>query len=531
MSKKTFVREATGLVKEISGYEVLFYNIAQINIGIGLAYVLLFLPSFYPGSSVELSVAITTFGVLPFALVYAFIGIVYPRSGADYVFTSRTIGGFVGFVTSFNFVVWELFYVGWTGWAFSNLGLSPFFSLLGYTFNSATFEKLGSILLQPTPSFVVGLLSILGFGALLMFGRRTYFRYQTVSMVLGMLSLVLMGALLAISSKNAFISAFNSFSHSVGSSLSYNAVIQQASSTGYPLNVPFSLKQTLFATPWPFLALAITMMSVSFAGEVKSPAKSQLFGIVGAQLISASFFIVLSYFMISKIGYQFLGSISYLYYTNASAYTLPTPPYFQVFAVLLTNNAVLRLIILLGMVVWSALWIPVIMLYCVRTIFAWSFDKMAPVLLASVSEKHHTPIYSSLVSILGGIFFLLLVVYTPYFATLVGMLGLALTILVVCVAAMLYPFKKKEEFEGSQIRYRVFNAPLITLLGALGCLFLVFMIYRFSVDSVVAANTPTNEIAVLSILVAGVVYYFVAKSVRKRQGVNLELVFREIPPD
>jgi hypothetical protein len=57
------------------------------------------------------------------------------------------------------------------------------------------------------------------------------------------------------------------------------------------------------------------------------------------------------------------------------------------------------------------------------------------------------------------------------------------------------------------------------------------MVYLFVSDSVVAANTPSNIMAVSLILIGGAVYYLVVSYYRKRKGVPLELVFKQIPPE
>ena len=46
---KIFTRQATGLTKEIGTLDTFVYNVNNQNIGIGVAFILLFVPGFYAG--------------------------------------------------------------------------------------------------------------------------------------------------------------------------------------------------------------------------------------------------------------------------------------------------------------------------------------------------------------------------------------------------------------------------------------------------------------------------------------------------
>jgi amino acid transporter len=526
---RAFLREATGLVREARLHDVLLYNVAQINIGIGLAYMALFLPAFYPGSSLELASLITAIGVLPFAVVYALLSIAYPRSGSDYVFLTRVLPPLIGFTMSWNFVIWELFYVGWTGWAFPVLGVSPSLAILGIALNDQNLVSLSLTITQPTWTFVIGALSIIVFGMLLIVSPRAYFRFQASSAILAFASLILIGTLLGSSSHEAWVAKFNALLAPRNSSL--EAINSEAINAGYTAAHPTSLGATLSSLAWPFLPLAITMMSCSFAGEIRNVKRSQLLGIVGALMLSALFFIVLSALLVRTIGYDSLGSLAYLYYVSPGSYPLPIAPWFHFLAALLTDNLFLLLVISIGMALWSAYWIPVILLYTVRSVLAWAFDRLAPDFLGEVSPRTHTPVKATAFCMAIGLVFLALVAFTPLLATLVGMLGLALTIMAVCIGGLAFPKTRGQDLMRPGVSWRLLGIPLISVCGALGLLFVAYMVYLFVSDSVVAANTPSNIMAVSLILIGGAVYYLVVSYYRKRKGVPLELVFKQIPPE
>jgi amino acid transporter len=110
--RRLFVRQASGLVREVSVTNALFFNTAAF-IGTGLGWY----PVLYTLALVPIGVAgFTTYGwaaiisgafCVVLALIFASLASVMPRSGGDYVFTSRLIpraGPFIGWLESFTLV-------------------------------------------------------------------------------------------------------------------------------------------------------------------------------------------------------------------------------------------------------------------------------------------------------------------------------------------------------------------------------------------------------------------------------------------
>jgi amino acid transporter len=127
---RTFVREATGLTKELSLLDIFVYNTNNQNIGLGVLFILLFVPAFYPGASMLGGVLVAGLLALAHATTYAFFAAALPRSGGDYVYISRTLSPLLGFISSFNWLVWLSVYIGIPAAYFGQYGLSSLFRLL-----------------------------------------------------------------------------------------------------------------------------------------------------------------------------------------------------------------------------------------------------------------------------------------------------------------------------------------------------------------------------------------------------------------
>ena len=105
--QQVFVRESTGLVKNVSFLDSLSLNISNMSIGGllgGLGINLITSTAIFPSlAGVNLVVA-SLFGFLlsvPQIVLYTMMTRRFPRTGGDYVWVSRNLGGFFGSTISF----------------------------------------------------------------------------------------------------------------------------------------------------------------------------------------------------------------------------------------------------------------------------------------------------------------------------------------------------------------------------------------------------------------------------------------------
>jgi len=163
---KVFTRQATGLTKEIGTVDTFVYNVNNQNIGIGVAFMLLFIPGFYAGADLFQSIVIAAVLALPMAFVYAFFSAAIPRSGGDYVYISRTLHPLLGFVASWNWVFWMTVYVGVPAAYFAQYGLSGLLRMLGVATSNSSLIDLGNNFVDPVWILAVGTLLIAFFAVI-----------------------------------------------------------------------------------------------------------------------------------------------------------------------------------------------------------------------------------------------------------------------------------------------------------------------------------------------------------------------------
>jgi hypothetical protein len=84
-------------------------------------------------------------------------------------------------------------------------------------------------------------------------------------------------------------------------------------------------------------------------------------------------------------------------------------------------------------------------------------------------------------------------------------------------------------YEASPARIELAGIPLMTITGILGSIGLGYITYRVIVDKDYGANSPISMAMFVGVFVIGAIWYFVARAVRKSQGVNMDARFEEIP--
>ena len=89
-----------------------------MNVALGAMFLLLQAPGNFPGGSMLLAIVIGTL-VMAFTLlwVYSEFSAAMPRSGGDYVFVSRALHPFVGWLLSWSQGMWLIFFwIGFNAW-------------------------------------------------------------------------------------------------------------------------------------------------------------------------------------------------------------------------------------------------------------------------------------------------------------------------------------------------------------------------------------------------------------------------------
>ncbi|MDR2984549.1 MAG: APC family permease [Nocardiopsaceae bacterium] len=535
-----FARKATGLVREGSASSVLVYNINFVSIGLMLVFALIMIPAFYPGANVQGTFLAAFIFVSPTSITFARLAAAMPRSGGDYVYVSRILGPQWGMMSSLNNTIWWILYGGVPSAFFAYYGLTPLLRGIGILTNNATLVRYGNDLSTPTGAFIIGTLLIIGLVVIFATGLNSYFKIQNVLFVIAMIGILVTIGILITTSHTGFQTAFNHYiDRSTGHTNSFQAVIAAASHDGFK-TAPFSLYWTLIPITWIYLELVFNQSSAYIGGEVRRPGRVQLWSMPVAAVVSTGIAMIIAWQMARVVGSDFLGSVSF---NNGAAMGFGSTPVYTELVGYASGNVVLGVVVTFSFLFWSFSWLPGQILNASRNLLAYGIDGVMPAWLGRVNYKRHTPINALVVMGIGSIAALWLYTRpTGPFKTLTGIFGFILSFLMVSLAAMLFPYRQREAWEQSPVNWRWGRVPVVTIVGALSFAACGFMAWDYLNDPLSGLSVEPNNTGglfghqafamfILNIIiwVAGWIVYQVAKVVRRRQGVDLDSTYRELP--
>jgi APA family basic amino acid/polyamine antiporter len=186
-------------------------------------------------------------------------------------------------------------------------------------------------------------------------------------------------------------------------------------------------------------------------------------------------------------------------------------------------------------VAWIWFWVPAELAYTTRTMIAWSFDRLAPDRLGHVSERLHTPVVAIGLSTAGAIVFMWLIAYRN-----IAFLSLIEALVVVWGAAMLaaiqFPRSRRELFDASPAAgSRLGGMPLMAVTGAVSLAFFALVLYLLWNDPIAAGPMFTLDHLsrefwlVLGTVAFGLAWFLGNRLYRRRQGIDVDLAFRQLP--
>jgi amino acid transporter len=533
-----FVRQATGLVRQISGLEALGMSINQM----GLLYVfnvVAFTPAFYPTADPLLSPFVGLLLVLPIVGIYILFSIGIPRTGGDYVWVSRVFHPSIGFTSNFSFTLIVLSVIGSVAPWIGQYSISPMFYDLGQLYNNANYVSIANSLQTPANTFWVSAIFIIIAGLIVIASSKmaaTIVKYWTfIAMAIGV---IFIGIVLS-AGVSTFAHNYNTFS---GSNMSYNQVIsigEQAPISAYPGVPPAFSNATLYAAALGLLGYLGFNSSAYFAGEVKQNRKSQILAQLGGTVIYAIFITILIAVEYFGEGPKFVNALAGMWNSSYGNYPYLTgvPPLASALSLYWTRNAALVSLFNLSFGLTAEMMNISILFMLSRNLFAWSFDRVVPAKFADIDPRTRTPIYAVVVMTA------IAVIYAYIFIYAVGILsglfnygtaGEFTVFAIVSLAAIAYPYRKKDVFNNSDptARMKLGGIPLITILGAISFVISLVTIYAILLPQIGGAAFFSDFFyGIVFTFIIGAVIYFIAWGARKSQGIDLSLLQREIPPE
>ena len=523
-----YSRNATGLVKLGTPYRILVANL--INIGVTYAAFYFWLaPGIFPETNLILAVLL----VIPFGLCFltawALMGVLMPRSGAEYTWASRAIHPAIGFgLSGVTFVSWT-FWTGLAGYWVGTLVLGPVLSVLGATNNNSTLLGMGTALQTtgfPSWPWALGVAGAVGSLLILSFGMETYYKIQQWMWHIGLVTLALAVGGLLFGSTDQLKEALNSLATAQGfNGDAFNTIVTAAAAK------PSGLTLYALLGMFPIFSFAATT-SGYIAGEVRTPKRTQLIGTVAGGAVYSLMVLVILLAMAKGVGLDFNNDAAWVSLNDPDHYPVASSPTFLLWMALLAKSNVLVMVLMtIGLVIFSINWAPTVIIAASRQLFVWGFDRLLPEQVTRVSRQGSPTLALIIITVLAVI---LITAYSAgYFLYIAPFLALIVAFGIVCLIAMLVPFlpTTRRMYEGSPADIRVAGVPLITITGAVGVIFYAIGLYYALTVSSLGFNTTSNLLLTALSFIIPAAGYFVIKAIRARQGIMLDALYKELPPE
>lgn len=529
-----FLRRSTGLVREVSLIDALLMNSIGMNVGIGAVFLFLQAQSFFPAGSMIAAVVIGTV-LMAFTLlwVYSEFSAAMPRSGGDYVFVSRALHPFLGWLMAWSQGIWLIFFwIGFNAWFALTFAIPVSLQAIGGVTGASVLNDIATTITQPVWVFVLGSLINVAFGALLIFGGQGYWRWQKFAFLFAGGS-ILISAILLITSGSHVPAAWDVFVGKFGG-LKFAEIIPAATAAGYTLpsaSGGFDLTATLLMLPWVFFVVGYAQGSAQIGGEVKQAPRNQYIAMVGGVLINGAVLAILVWLFTTAVGIDWMGALGAV---PADKLGMTVLPGFNFIASLLTDSPILLAIIGIGFVMWAVNGTPLSELQATRYMLAWSLDRMVPSRLGDVSDKYHTPVKAIVFATITGEVALLALIVIPQASLLGALVAQLLAFIIVSLAGVVFPYRLPDVWRSAGGR-RVLGVPTVTLAGLGGVVVLGTIMVMFVTNQTLnGAFGVTRDISLIvmgTVVGLGILWYIGARMYNRSRGFDISLAYREIPPE
>ncbi len=520
MGKEVYVRKTSGLIRNISAWDALFFNLMVMAPTAILVYGV-WATMIWPGVHLPTTALICIPLCIIVGIFYAIYSAAMPRSGGEYVWISRTLHPAVGFMCSFSLFVILLSVAGsYVPW-FTQWALAPILEVNGYA-EAATFVASNEF------SFLFAVVCYLLCAVIVSRGAKVTSRILEILFGLVMLGLVVYCVTLLTGSPAQFAANFNA-----QSSMNYEAVIESAVENGWPSR--FLTGATLLGFSFTLINFLGFQSSVYISGELKEVRKSQITAIVGAVIVFGLITWIAYQVTYMGMGSDFIGALSYLAATGDPSYTLPfAEPFFMPF---LYQYAVSPPVYTFVVFCWSMMIIAAILTYIaisVRLVFAWSFDRVLPTALSKVDRRYGSPYMALIFVTIVAVILQVAWLWTPllsYFAY-IPMVWMIFQI-ITAISALAFPYVRKDIYEKAPavVRAKIGPVPVLAILSVLTIAVGLYIAYASMSPAMVGTIDPSILTFSFGLYVLGVVIYFISSIYHRTAGIPLELSFKEIPPE
>lgn len=511
-SKAIFVRESSGLIKQVSLLDAVMLNLG--NLSAGLALYESISPYITSGGVLWLASIIALIMAVPQAIVYTIMTQKIGRTGGDYVWISRYTKGGIGSVIAISLLLQSTAYyalvtffsVASINTTLYTIGIVDHSSGLLYLANNVFVNPYsGSLTIFQRSLFYIMTATVFSVMVLInIFRAKWGYKLVAILGTFSILTLILAMVIIGINYGDYF-TKLQSFLNAI------NVTRIPSSRTFLPANISllatFSLLPlfALYTYPWINAGAAV---SAEFKGNKVAKYNVFLALAITGLLVTGGFLL-----MDLVAGYNF----------NLEAFPSGNYNLWSV-AMALAGNSFLQWIIGLGLIAWNYFILAYGIIVFSRYVFALSFDRVLPEKFAELN-KYGSPVYAHSLDLALTLVLLLIPAFSIsaalalYGATIVG----AAYFFMSSIAGVIFGIKNSNR--------------LLTISGGISAVYFAYLTYNAGVNPLFGFSTGDGiNLITLGFVIAsylsGIIVYETSKYIhKKKDGIDISVNFKEIPPE
>jgi len=528
-----FARKSSGLVREFGTFDALLIATAGI---FSLTFAFLQFPWYYgfnPGANLNLALGIVFFFYLLLMFVYWTIGVIMPRSGNDYVWVARIFGPAVGFPWAMVFVAITFGFFGYaagmSGWVYA---LGTALTMWGTLNNSSALINAANWVSSPMGGFTFVVLFAIAFAFLTVVGAKAAKAFIYVTWISSAIAIITIWSILATTSPTVFAAKWDQV---LGHYTTYQNIFTMATQAGWT-PVPLTLAATMTSMPFAVLFLLGGNVANVMAGEIKSVRRAIPIALICSLIFSMVLWVGCNTFTLGAVGDKWMYALGYLWDNAGSAYSsvMPIAPTLPLMVSLIVYpNPFLMFLVFFTMlfgsinVVFISFWLPS------RYIFAWAFDRIIPTKCAAVNSRFRTPHVAIALITIAWILVSAVYWFTSFPTALtIGTLLYNICFAIVALGCAVFPFTKKDLLAQAPgfLRKKIAGIPLISIIGLATAVIFLWIAYISASNPLIVTPTTYGVIISVGIVVGSLVIYYASLLYHRKHGLDISLVFKEIPP-
>lgn len=532
-----FRRTASGLTREISPIDHWMYNVFTLLVLTGAAFFYVWAPGQFPATNPILGLVVAAIAIIPIYTAYSMLASAMPRSGGDYIFQSRILHPALGFTALMAQCIWLWYWLELSGFWIAAMVLSPMFSMLGAFLNNTALLNLASWFSGSSGILITALVTNVAIAISFLPGMRTYLRLQWFLFAGVLLSIIIMTFVLLTTTHATFVLNFNAFMAKFDPSQTnyYQYVIDSANANGFDPKAGGGLYGLIGVVAIAWFNLIWAVWSMPNLGEIKhANSFAKLNWVMQSSLAFGTLVLAVTMgLLFNVLGKEFTLALGYCWFNGTIDF--PVQPYSSVLIPIMGGGAIIVVLTLFGFLTQAIQQSFNCFIGGSRILVAMSMDRLLPDGLGKISRRFRgSPVNAILFLLIGAEVLAVLLWFVPKLENFALSTSLEATIYqsITCLAAAVFPYKAKAIYDASPIaKYKIGNLPLITICGGWGFLVGLVLIVFYLIEPNLGLASTAGLYGMLIVYVLAFIWFWVARAQNARKGIDVDLNFKQIPPE